>query len=121
MPPRRSRTAWWEPADVQAVMRGGLRPWTSDGALSGLGLALNQAAQELATKAVERYNLSDDERQQAVRLAMLAVLDGLAEWSLEISRAYIDVDLRPNGFTWPSIAGATNRAVDAAKVRFARR
>jgi len=93
-----------------------LSPWNEDGALSEFGIHLNGVARTLAEVAVSS-EASEEEIELAESLAMVAVLDGLSEWALGTIQKYVTNVLRPD-IPWPSIAGATNRAQDAARMRF---
>jgi hypothetical protein len=93
-----------------------LSPWNEDGALTSFGVELNAAAKALVEASVT-LEWSEADKDVALSLAMVAVLDGLSDWALETVQAYIAKEIRP-GVPWASIAGATNRAPDAARMRF---
>ena len=97
-----------------------LSPWLPNGDLSTLGQVLDGAARRIADIAIERHGLVGKEAEHARPLAMLAVLDGLARWPVGVTQRYVMEDLRPAGITWPSIAAATDRAADPAKIRLDR-
>lgn len=93
-----------------------LSPWSQDGSLTDFGNELNTAAVALVEVSVTA-EWSDADKDMALSLAMVAILDGLSNWALATAQAYIAKDIRP-GIPWASIAGATNRAPDAARMRF---
>jgi hypothetical protein len=111
----RARSDWWSPDTVEATLAR-LTPWNEDGSVSAFGEELNAAARRLVD-AADKSEWSDADKEIALTLALAAVLDGLSEWALDEVQSYIARNVRPK-IPWASIAGATNRAPDAARMRF---
>lgn len=112
---RRARTQWWSQEDVEAASAQ-LTVWNEDGTLSEFGTHLTAVARTLAEVSISP-GTTEEEIDLAESLATVAVLDGLSDWTLDTAQKYVTNTLRPD-VPWPSIAGATNRAPDAARMRF---
>lgn len=111
----RARSNWWSQDTVDGVLAN-LTLWDEDGSLSVFGKELNATAEALVESSATP-EWSDADRGIALKLALVAVLDGLNDWALATTQSYVMKDVRP-ATPWASIAGATNRAPDAARMRF---